>query len=290
MKYGLILEGGSRRCMFTAGVLDYWLENNIYFDFIAGASAGSLSAVNYVSRQAGRTRNILQPNLQDTSPKGFIRNGFADQLQRMCFDYAYEDYPFDFKTFFTSKTKCEIVVTNCITGQAEYINERVDHRKLVEALYASCSFPVIFPVAYINHTPYMDGSIGDALPFQRAFDFGCDKVIVVPTKAPNNAPFDFTKTKRIIHYKFEAQYPELYIAFMNRIDRYNAQMDAIEKYKREGKMIVIESQEPLCSSFDIDHAKLDFSYNHGRQRAIQTFDQVREFLNLDLQDKKLACQ
>ena len=290
MKYGLILEGGSRRCMFTAGVLDYWLENNIYFDYIIGASAGSLSGVNYVTRQIGRTRTILQPNLQDVSATGFIKNGFADQLKRTCYDYFYEDHPFDFKAFFTSKTRCEIVITSCLSGKAEYIEEKVDHRNLVNALYASCSFPVIFPVAYINHKPYMDGSIGDALPFERAFEQGCDKVVIVPTKAPNNAPFDFKKTRRIIHYKFEAQYPELYQAFMNRIDRYQAQMDKIEEYKKQGKIIVIESREPLCSSFDIDQSRLDSSYEHGKQRAKETFDQLKEFLDLDKDSKLLACQ
>ena len=290
MKYGLILEGGSRRCMYTAGVLDYWLENDIYFDHIIGASAGSLSAVNFVSRQIGRTRNILQPNLQDISPTGFIKNGFSDQLKRMCYDYSYEDYPFDFKAFFTSKTRCEIVVTNCLTGKAEYIEEKVDHRNLVNALNASCSFPIIFPVAYLNHKPYLDGSIGDALPFERCFEHGCDRVIVVPTKAPNNAPFDFKKTKKIIHYKFEAQYPLLYEAFMNRVDRYQSQMDKMEEYKKQGKLIVIESREPLCSSFDIDQGKLDFSYYHGIQRAKETFDEVKDFMNLNSPSRLLVCQ
>ena len=54
MKTGLVLEGGAMRGMFTAGVLDVFMDNDIKFDGIIGVSAGALFGVNYLSKQRGR--------------------------------------------------------------------------------------------------------------------------------------------------------------------------------------------------------------------------------------------
>ena len=54
MKYGLVMEGGAMRGLFTAGVTDILLENNINFDGACGVSAGAAFGCNYKSRQAGR--------------------------------------------------------------------------------------------------------------------------------------------------------------------------------------------------------------------------------------------
>ena len=53
---GLVLEGGAMRGLFTAGVLDVWLERGIHVDRIAAVSAGAAFGCNFVSGQAGRVR------------------------------------------------------------------------------------------------------------------------------------------------------------------------------------------------------------------------------------------
>lgn len=54
MKTGLLLEGGAMRGLYTAAVLDVWMQNNILFDGIMGVSAGALFGMNYKSKQPGR--------------------------------------------------------------------------------------------------------------------------------------------------------------------------------------------------------------------------------------------
>ena len=54
MKSCLILEGGAKRGIYTAGVLDVLLENNIITDGVIGVSAGAIHGCGYVSRQIGR--------------------------------------------------------------------------------------------------------------------------------------------------------------------------------------------------------------------------------------------
>ena len=53
-KVRMVLEGGSFRGLFTAGVLDVLMENNIEVSEIVGVSAGALFGVNYFSKQIGR--------------------------------------------------------------------------------------------------------------------------------------------------------------------------------------------------------------------------------------------
>lgn len=55
----LVLEGGGMRGSFTAGIIDYLLENNIYFDYTIGVSAGANNGANYTSRQRQRNKKYL---------------------------------------------------------------------------------------------------------------------------------------------------------------------------------------------------------------------------------------
>ena len=51
MKTGLLLEGGAMRGLYTAGILDVFMEKGIKIDGIIGVSAGALFGMNYKSKQ-----------------------------------------------------------------------------------------------------------------------------------------------------------------------------------------------------------------------------------------------
>ena len=71
-KWALALEGGSLRCMFSAGAVDVMMEQGLWSDGVFGVSAGALTGVNYVSRQVGRTAQV---NLDYVNDKRYLGLG-----------------------------------------------------------------------------------------------------------------------------------------------------------------------------------------------------------------------
>ena len=145
----LILEGGGNRGVFTAGVLDYLLEQNMEFSYVTGVSAGACNAVDFVSKQTGRTRQcMIQEDKEYSyiSMGNMIKNRSLFDMDLLFDKYPNEIFPFDFDTYFQSHTECELVVTNCNTGEAEYLSEKEDRQRLMNICRASSSLPVVSPM------------------------------------------------------------------------------------------------------------------------------------------------
>lgn len=127
-KATLVLEGGATRGVFTSGVLDYLMEQEFYTSHVIGVSAGACNAVDYVSRQPGRTRDCMIPTDKNLSYYYGVRKFIKEKSlmnMDMIFDiYPKQIYPFDFDTYFQSEMNCELVTTNCVTGKAEYIDRK----------------------------------------------------------------------------------------------------------------------------------------------------------------------
>ena len=124
-KATLVLEGGATRGIFTSGALDYLMERDLYFSDVIGVSAVSCNAVDYVSRQPGRTRDCMIPTDKEGKYYYGIRD-FVKEKSLMNMDLIFDKYPkellpFDFETYFNSEINCQIVTTNCLTGKAEYM-------------------------------------------------------------------------------------------------------------------------------------------------------------------------
>ena len=146
-KAALILEGGAKRGVFTSGVLDYLMEQEYYIPHVIGVSAGSCNAVDYVSRQPGRTKACMIRSGEDGKIINF--HNFFQTKSLLDMDLIFERdpkelHPFDFDTYFASDMTCEIVVTNCESGQAEYYSEKEDGDRLMQLLqslkqYAACN-------------------------------------------------------------------------------------------------------------------------------------------------------
>lgn len=143
-KAALILEGGAKRGVFTSGVLDYLMEQEYYIPHVIGVSAGSCNAVDYVSRQPGRTKACMIRSGEDGKIINF--HNFFQTKSLLDMDLIFERdpkelHPFDFDTYFASDMTCEIVVTNCESGQAEYYSEKEDGDRLMQLCRASSSMP-----------------------------------------------------------------------------------------------------------------------------------------------------
>ena len=142
---GLVLEGGATRGVFTSGALDYLMEKDLYFSYVVGVSAGSCNAVDYVSKQIGRTRDCMIHRGKEYSYyyglKDFVKERSLLDMDMIFNKYPNELFPFDFDTFLNSDMQCEMVVTNCITGKAEYLSEHSSAKRMMDICRASCSMP-----------------------------------------------------------------------------------------------------------------------------------------------------
>lgn len=277
---GIVLEGGATRGVFTAGVLDYLMEQEYYIPYVVGVSAGACNAVDYVSRQVGRTKDCMIHKEKDFSYIN-LRNAVKTKSlfdMDMIFDkYPNEIFPFDYDTYFQSPIQCELVVTNCITGQAEYLNEKSNRERLMKICRASSSVPVASPMVEVDGVPYLDGGLADSIPIIRSLKTGHKKNVIVLTrnKGYRKKPLGRSRAVYVAAYR---KYPQLLRTILRRSRMYNKTLSYIEKWEREGKVFVIRPEVPEVSRTEQDYETLLNFYQNGYDIMEQRFSAMKEYL------------
>ncbi len=279
-KTALILEGGAMRGLYSAGVLDIFMKNNINVNVIYGVSAGALFGLNYKSRQIGRA---IRYNLKYAHEKNYmglyslITTG--DVMNRdFCFNkLVYELDKLDFETYKNNPVEFYAVVTNLKTGKPEYIKID-DADKDLEYFRASGSMPFVSKPVEINGNLYLDGAVADAVPIKKVLEKNYEKIIVVLTR-----PLGLNrKRKSHLPYKFfYRKFPKFVETANNSCSRYNATMDLIEKYESENKIIVLRPSELIkMQRVEKDTNKLQAIYNLGVSDCLKKLDKIKEYLNV----------
>lgn len=241
----LILEGGGMRGVFTAGVLDYFLDHDIEFPYVIGVSAGCSNALNYISKQRGRMIAIHTSILDKYQFVGFrslLRSGEFIDNKFLYTKLLEEVYPFDFETFSTNDIIFESVATNAITGEACYMPKPNDAEQLKLNTKASGSLPFINREIFIDGVPMVDGGVSDSIPIERAFSLGYTDALVISTQCRGfRKKVGGVKIPKCIYPK----YPKVVEMLNARATHYNHQMERVEELEREGKISVIRPVEPL---------------------------------------------
>lgn len=277
-KVALVLEGGALRGLYTAGVLDVFLENDIKIDAVFGVSAGALFGINYKSKQMGRA---LRYNLKYAHDKRYM--GLYSLLttgdimnKEFCFNkLVYELDPLDFETYNNSKIEFYAVVTNVQTGQAEYINIK-DAKEGMEYLRASGSMPFVSNLVEINGNKYLDGAVSDPIPLNKAFDKGYGKIIVVQTR-----PADYSKTKSWLPYRMVyRKYPKFIKTAEEVYIKYNETLNLIRKHENDGKIIVLRPSEKIkMQRVEKNLDKLQAIYNVGVKDCKENLKKIKEYIS-----------
>lgn len=281
MKTALVLEGGALRTIYSSGVCDAFLDGGLPLpDYTLGVSAGIAYGVSYLSRQSRRNLQLICHYAGDKRYMGW-RN-LANPRNRSYFGlkFAYETIPnqllpFDYETLAAYPGRAEAVVTNLITGQAEYLPvPRRDSPNLV--LEATCAIPLMFPVIHIGGQPYLDGGCADAIPWRRAFHEGCDRVVVVLTrertyyKKPG-------RSDRVIARAFR-KYPCFQETMRTRSERYNACREALFDLERQGRVLVIAPKDTLgCSRTEKNLDTLRALWQEGYFDGRREIERIRAF-------------
>lgn len=282
MKNGLILEGGGMRGMFTAGVLDCFMEEGIVFDYVIGSSSGVCNAMNYVSGQIGRSKNMmLLPKKESyAGVKELLLHGSFLNLKKLfrVLPYNKKTY-FDFDTYFTSSIENEFVVSNCLTGKAEYLSEKKDEDRLATIATASCSLPLVDRPVKAEDTWYMDGSMTDPIPVQHTLDKGCKKIILISTKGEGMDPSDLSKYNWAMRILYGKKVKPFLDAMKNRLDLYYKQWDMIYDLQEKGTLFLIQPQGDIAiSHLETDPDLLEKMYDSGYAYGQKILADVKAFL------------
>ena len=281
-KATLVLEGGATRGIFTSGALDYLMERDLYFSDVIGVSAGSCNAVDYVSRQPGRTRDCMIPTDKEGKYYYGIRD-FVKEKSLMNMDLIFDKYPkellpFDFETYFNSEINCQIVTTNCLTGKAEYMTEDSDNDRLMKLCRASSSMPLLTPIVNIDNVPYLDGGLADSVPIRRAQQMENEKIVVILTKNQGYRKSVLSPTMQRVFKRAYKSYPNLIRTIFRRSFEYNKTMNYLDQLEKRGEIFILRPQVKPVSRLERNKETLHAFYEHGYKYTERKFDDLMEYL------------
>jgi len=279
MKVQLILEGGGMRGVYTAGVLDYLIENNLKFLNVIGVSAGACNAVSYRSWQYKRNIDVYLNYSHDKrylSFRSLIKSGNI-----FGFDFIFDIIPnqlvlFDYNSYKNSKMKVEAVVTNLETGEPEYYLIE-DINKQLPYLRASSSIPLVSKTVIINGKKYLDGGVSDSIPVEYSIESKFDLHVIILTRS-----IDYQKKKMKSMRLFKARYyryPKFVETFKTRHIKYNRNLELISELEEKKKAFVVRpTKKVTISRLEKDKHKLEELYNLGYNDMKNKFNELLEFV------------
>lgn len=277
----LVLEGGGMRGLFTTGVLDAFLDEKLYFDYVIGASAGATHALSYISRQKDRARRVNVDYVHRSDYMGLLcllKEGslFGMDLLFNKIPYQYDLY--DFKAFEKNVGSYFVVVTDMRTGEAVYLSPR-KAAEVLPAAMASCSLPLVSPPILIYGVPYLDGGISDSIPVRKALADGNKKIVAVLTqpKGYRKKVSGHNLPVRLMYRK----HPGFIQAMEDRTLVYNATLDYIDELEQNGSAYVIRPKEqPGLNRLERNPELLNALHKSGYTDVIASSKALRSFLEL----------
>lgn len=277
---GLVLEGGGMRGFYTAGVLDYFIEQNFYTNGVIGVSAGACNGCSYISKQMKRNYRINTEYLNDKrymSLQSLVKTGDFFGAE-----FLYDMIPnkldiFDYDTYNQSGMKFYAVASNLETGRAEYL-PCINMKHDVIYVRASASLPLLSRIVETNGMKLLDGGCTDSIPVKKFQQMGYQKNIVVLTqckeyrKGKNNLLPLIRRTYR--------KYPKFIKAMEERHIHYNRTLDELGVMEKEGSVFILRPKTPVTiGRLEKDVDKLTALYQQGYEDAKEQFENILAFVN-----------
>lgn len=276
---GLVLEGGGMRGVYTAGVLESFLENDIYFPYVIGVSAGAANAASYLSKQKGRNHIVNIDYVSD--PRYLSWRNFLKNREFFGMDFIFGEIPnklvpYDYETFYQSKGEFVVGTTDCFSGEPVYYSKQDYGQDILTVIRASSSLPFIASEIPFKDRVLLDGGISDPIPIKKAQLDGFQKNIVVLTrnvgylKKPSR--FQFLIKRKYPHY------PGLHTAMKQRYQTYNETIHYLDEQEKMGNVLIIRPTEPiLVGRMERNPDKLSNLYHLGYQDGKRYLETIRQF-------------
>lgn len=275
----LVLEGGAMRGLFTAGVLDVFMERGLFCERTIGVSAGALNGYNYVAGELGRSCYLNVKYCTDwryLSMKSFVRTGNACGRAFVFDEVPNKLDPFDYESFNASPMKLVTVASDLETGEADY-HEFADSMADLPYLIASSSMPLVSQVVEVDGKNLLDGGTCDSVPIVYSLLTGARKHIVVLTqdagyvKGPN-------KLMALLRQRY-GSFPYYVDRLAHRHFEYNRLYRALPRMHDEGRLFLIRPPEPVAvASMEKDPAKLMALYEQGCETALRVWPALERYL------------
>lgn len=268
-KIGVVDVGGGYRGVYAAGVLDYCLDHGIHFDLGIGVSAGSANLASYAAGQARRNHQFYTEfglRKEYASMRNFLTKGSFLDL-----DYVYGtlsnsngESPLNYNAIMENPMAFYVVATKARTGDAKYFTKIDLNADRYDIFKASSAIPFVCKPYSVYGIPYYDGALSDPVPIQKAFDLGCDKVVLLLTLPVNQ--LRTSEKDRILANRIRKKYPLAAKQLTYRADTYNRTIALARKYEKEGKLLII-SPDDTCgvSTLSKDAEKMKQLYKKGYQ-------------------------
>lgn len=276
----LVLEGGAMRCLFTAGVLDVLMEHELWFPYVIGTSAGSLSGANYIAKQVGRTARI---NIRFAHDKRYYGvTNLVREHSLFNFDYLFGTIgmrlePMDLETFYANPTRFTAVSTNCATGEAFY-HEKGKCENIFQGIRASSSIPVLAPMVETDGAFCLDGGVADPIPYKRPMAEGYRPVLVLTRDQGFRQKEQISMPRRTLFQRSYAAYPEFSERLLGMPSQYNRIQQEIDALEAAGEVFIIRPQKPVeVSLAERDTEKLSALYEEGRAVCLASLDAMEQY-------------
>ena len=272
----MVLEGGGWKGLYTVGVLDCLMQNDINLRSVVGCSAGALSAVGYVSGQIGWGARIDLTYRHDHNYCGigaYLRDGGITG-----FSYLFKDLlkvlPLDRKRLSDPARRMAVSATNMLTGKVTYFEK--GKCNLSRAIQASATVPYISKPVRINGIPYLDGGCAEKIPYPWAIETGARKIVVVRTRELSyRRESGMSRAGNIMYRK----YPELLKSMAAVNENYNSMVELMEQRASDGEIFMIAPSETVTvSRFEGDMDKLGDLYWLGYRDAQNSLEKLKDYL------------
>lgn len=278
IKTGLVLEGGAMRGIYTAGVLDVFMENSIRFDGVIGVSAGALHGCSFVSNQRGRSLRYYMKYRADKRFMSFwslLRTGSVVG-EKFCYhDIPERLDPYDYVAFVKSGVDFYAGCSNVETGEAEYL-KITDMRGQVDIMLASASMPYVSKVVHYDGKKLLDGGVCDSIPVRAFRRMGYRRNVVVLTRHDGYVKKPEQTGAAEIFYR---RYPKFVKALRNRHKVYNRTLQEIRILEKRGELFVIRpSVELTIHRMEKDPVKIREVYEIGRKDALNRLNELKKWL------------
>ncbi|KEK23413.1 patatin-like phospholipase family protein [Bacillus gaemokensis] len=277
---GLVLEGGGMKGLYTAGVLEYFMENDVFFPYVVGVSAGACMGATYLSRQKGRNKKVNTELVSD--PRYISYRNFIQKRELFGMDFLFDEVPnkivpFDFQTFLHTNEQFVIGTTDCESGQAVYYTKQEHGDDILKIIRASSSVPFIAPAVDYDGKKLLDGGIIDPIPVRKAQKDGYQKNVVIMTK-PEGYEKQRNKFSSMAKFLYR-RYPKISKLLVEHYRFYNETVSYMNSSEQKGNFYIIQPSMQLpVSGIERNQEKLINLYSLGYNDAKNQYERLLEWI------------
>ncbi|WHY75673.1 patatin family protein [Neobacillus sp. WH10] len=278
---GLVLEGGGMRGVYTAGILEYFLEQDLNFTYVIGVSAGACNAASYLSKQKGRNKTVTIEYASD--PRYISWKNYFKNRQFFGMDFIFDEIPnkhvpYHYDVFYNNPSEFVVGTTDCVTGEPVYFKKQDYEKDILTILRASSSLPFIAPEIRFKDKILLDGGISDPIPIKKAQKDGFKKNIVILTRNEG-----YVKKPSKFHFLASRKYPEykgLQHSLRKRYQIYNETVSYLEDEEKAGNVLIIRPTQPLkVGRMERNPERLEELYNQGYKDAKNSMTSILNYIN-----------